>query len=309
MRQVSLGRGPAFSDKSNRNVLGIFAFNEERLIRACIESIAAHGGIDGLSVVVLANGCSDQTVSICRGLTQKYAWLNVEDIALGDKASAWNLLVHDIAGDADTIFFLDGDCTVLPGALQQLATALAERADAWVVSAVPVYRATSLGSFRRQMLRKPGVAGNLYAMSSRFLHRLREADVRMPRGWIGDDSLIGALARSDLDPAADWKDARVHVCRDAAFAYEPAIWMIILNPMAYIKRKTRYSLRYFQNHLLGDLLRRDGLAAMPRDVERLYAAGNVDRLRPRWTPWYFWFDRQALRHILQVRKLRSTTPA
>ncbi len=205
--------------------------------------------------------------------------------------------MHDLAPDADTHFFHDGDCAVVPGSLDALELPLAERPDVRAVSAVPSRSIPSTGAFRRHLLSEGGLAGNLYALPRSFVERIREQSVRLPIGFIGDDSLVGALACWDLEPRSEWNASRIFVCEAAEFVYEPLVDALLRKPSFYLRRKRRYSLRHFQNRMIGDLLTEHGLGAMPATVTELYRASRVEALRPRRSLGDFLFDRQALRSV------------
>jgi hypothetical protein len=279
--------------------MGIFAHNESSLIRNCLEQIAQHADCSAMSVFVLTNGCTDDTVEHARAFAKSHSWVHVEDIKVGDKSNAWNVYMHELAPDADTHFFHDGDCGVLPGSLDALESALADRPDVRAVSAVPSRSIPSTGAFRRHLLSEGGLAGNLYALPRSFVERIRTQSVRLPVGFIGDDSLVGALACWDLDPRSEWDASRIFVCEAAEFVYEPLVDALLRKPSFYLRRKRRYSLRHFQNRMIGDLLTEHGLSAMPSSVTELYRASHIDQLRPRFSVGDFLFDRQALRSVRQ----------
>lgn len=62
--------------------VAIFAHNEAADIAAAIERVLAEGPAQALTVVVLANGCSDRTAAIAEELAGRHVNLQVVDIAL-----------------------------------------------------------------------------------------------------------------------------------------------------------------------------------------------------------------------------------
>jgi hypothetical protein len=122
---------------------------------------------------------------------------------------------------------------------------------------------------------------------------MRAAAIRLPQDCIGDDGLIGALAKTDLGPESQWQDNRVVPCPDAGFwcaevsIAAPRSWV-----MQY-RRMRNYSLRHFQNRIITHIMQRDGPEGLPPRLAALYPHW-VDRLQPRRNPYWWWFDRLAL---------------
>ncbi len=278
-------------------VLGIFAHNESSRISRCIDSLIRSQLPEPMSCFVLVNGCTDDTVAVARHKARHLPWIKVEEIGRGGKSNAWNVYIHELAPAADTYFFLDGDCTVSPRALQGLEQTLQSNSGLNAVTALPKRLVSSAGVLRRAMLTSPGLAGNLYALPGHFVARIRSSNVRLPDGCIGDDSMVGALACWNLDPTSDWNTDRIGACREAEFAYDTILATSVHDPLFYYRRRIRYSIRHFQNRLLGEVLARDGLGAMPRAIQQLYTRAALDGLRPRSTPTDALFDRIALHRM------------
>lgn len=102
------------------------ANNEERYIHACLSALLASEGPGALQVIVAANGCTDQTVSLAMARGAAFSgrgWrLDVLDLPALGKMGALN------AGDAAATYparvYLDADVVVSPLLLAQLAEAL-----------------------------------------------------------------------------------------------------------------------------------------------------------------------------------------
>lgn len=99
------------------------AYNEEALIGRCLESLAAQEGMDHLNVVVVANGCTDETAARARAVTG-LASLTVLELAEGSKIAALN------AGDAACSVFpriyVDADIALPSTTIRALCDALAD---------------------------------------------------------------------------------------------------------------------------------------------------------------------------------------
>ncbi|MEQ1731523.1 MAG: hypothetical protein ABL982_24390, partial [Vicinamibacterales bacterium] len=137
--------------------------------------------------------------------------IRVWDLALRDKANAWNQYVHDIWPDADRTFFVDGYISVAPDALGQLSTSLDNSPDALAAAALPSV-GRSAEELRAWFLRAPQIHGSLYALRGETLDRLRRERFRVPLGLYRIDSLIGSSVNFNFSPATDgWNTQRIAV--------------------------------------------------------------------------------------------------
>ncbi len=96
------------------------AHNEERVIERCLDSLRDQGRTD-LQVVVVANGCTDDTVGVARRYTG-LPHLSVLDIAEPSKPDALN--AGDLAASSFPRIYLDADICLGPGAVDALIEAL-----------------------------------------------------------------------------------------------------------------------------------------------------------------------------------------
>ena len=282
----------------------MFAHNESHLIRRCLESVAAAPLPEQTTCFVLVNGCNDDTFQVAQQYAKSAPWVQVVNIPIGDKSNAWNVFIHDLATFANCYFFLDGDCIVEPGSFDALETALAQRTDINAASGVPSTDNLSTGAYRRELTQDGGLAGNLYALSGNFVQRIQEMKVYLPIGFIGDDSLVGALALWDLETTKEWDRRHLVVCEQARFVYE-SVWTATLrNPLFYIRRRQRYSLRHFQNQLLANRLKSQGIGAMPERVDFLYANASESELKPRPHIVDYFFDYMTIRAVRASQRKR-----
>jgi len=102
------------------------ACNEADYIGPCLEALLAQTIADPVEIVVAANACTDGTVAIARGFTERFAargWrLEVLDIPEGGKAGALDR--GDTAATGDMRVYLDADVIIRPEMLTQLQDAL-----------------------------------------------------------------------------------------------------------------------------------------------------------------------------------------
>src|SRR3954463_13108411 len=102
--------------------IAVFAYNEGRTIRACVEALdrACEGYTARISV--LLNGTTDDSLQTLRSLDALHSVLQVYYIPEPDKANAINQFLYSIRDcSADVQFFVDGYVMVPPGALRAIA--------------------------------------------------------------------------------------------------------------------------------------------------------------------------------------------
>jgi glycosyltransferase involved in cell wall biosynthesis len=262
------------TDTGARWPVMVLAHNEEPRIVTCLDSLFDGEPGGGLEVFVMANGCTDRTEDVVREYAARRPEVHLVSIALGDKCNAWNVFVHETARtvvpDRDVYFFVDGDCRIVPGSLTRLAEGLRANPHAHAASAPPA-SGRSMESDRRELLENRGLVANLYALRGSFVCTLREKRVRLPLGLEGDDGLLGALIKWDLDPAErGFDDRRIEPRAEAGFVFDsmsvwdPAEWR------GYWRRAVRYGRRLYEFRLLAPRLKKLGVQGLPGHISELY---------------------------------------
>lgn len=201
-------------------VIVIFAHNEEQHVLQCLQGLDLASNGHAFEAVVLVNGSSDATEDIVREFAKTDTRVTPISITVADKCNAWNHYVHEMRRDAEIHFFMDGDVVACETAFVQMAKALDRHRDANAVSAVPA-TGRSKETQVRNITADHDLVGNLYALRGCLVERIRRRNVRLPIGIVGDDSLVGALVKWDLDPQQPWQDARVVACTSAGFTFKP----------------------------------------------------------------------------------------
>jgi len=182
--------------------LGVFAHNEAAEIAAMVAGLRAQGlpeGVD-LRLLVLANGCTDDTAARARGTGAEVA-----DLAQGGKSRTWNRFVHDLSRpDADLLVFCDADITLpQPDALARLIATLAARPALWVLNSQPVKDPTAPGAqtmVGRLAAKAAGglddwktaICGQFYAMPTP-----RARAFHLPIGLPVEDGFLRAMVLTD----------------------------------------------------------------------------------------------------------------
>jgi glycosyltransferase involved in cell wall biosynthesis len=103
------------------------ANNEEALIGPCLTAVLASDPAPfEIEIIVVANGCTDQTVAIARtfaDIAHRRGWgMTVLDLPEGGKLNALN--AGDRVARGEMRAYLDADVTVSPALLAQLCTSL-----------------------------------------------------------------------------------------------------------------------------------------------------------------------------------------
>jgi len=259
---------------SARWPVAVFAYNEGARIVRALDALVTSEPSGTLDIYVLANGCTDDTERQVRDYARRHPFVRLVSIAYGDKANAWNIYVHELAPDAPFHFFTDGDVEVCPGALSNLSNTLLGDNFANGAAALPA-TGRDVEKLRRQVVAEHGLLGNLYALRGSFIERMRQRGIRLPIGFIGDDGLIGALLKWDLDTSTGWNAGRLVPCQSALFRFESLSPWSLDNWRKYGRRQLRYSLRAYQFAMLSPVLKKGGIAAMPHFMADLYATESA----------------------------------
>jgi hypothetical protein len=275
--------------------VAVFAHNEARNIIACLDRLQVAASHQ-IACYVLANACSDRTEALVREYSASHPDVHLVSIALGDKANAWNMFVHEASPrGAPHYFFIDGDVRVTSNALDTMVQALAQHPQANGVSALP-RSGRGVAAFQRDMLKDNGVAGNLYGLRGSFVERIRAQTIRMPIGTIGEDALMGAMLKWDLRGDTRWDNSKVVVAQNAGFEFDSISPWLPREWKKYFRRRVRYSVRGYQNKMLGRAIQPGGFEALPRQVRDLYPH-YPELLKLEWCGLNTLFDWLAIREI------------
>jgi len=276
-RLSHLSTGPSESNCS----IAVFAHNEAKNIREALESIAVNTRDKGIEIYVLANGCSDSTVDKVRESADLIDNLWLVETDLADKAGTWNLFIHEILSmerlvEIETCFFMDGDVALAPDALSLLKSALDEVPTAEAAGAMPA-TGRDKDAWRYRMRLNGMLAGNCYALRSSFIQYIRERNVRMPVGLIGEDFFVSWLVASNVwrNRLPEKDGVRCIFHEEAEFVFRSLSPWRLSDCKTYLRRKWRYTLRGIQHQMLVLMLMRRGLDAIPRDVQELYRKGPL----------------------------------
>ncbi len=97
------------------------AHNEQAVVGRCIESLRRDAGADSCQVIVVANGCSDDTVEVVR---RGWGRVDVVETDVPSKSNALNL--GDARATGFPRFYVDADVTLSPGAISIISSRMVE---------------------------------------------------------------------------------------------------------------------------------------------------------------------------------------
>ena len=277
--------------------IGIVAWNEAESIRMTIESLFSqrlfrrhHEGLEGIEVMVLANGCTDGTQTVARSALAlqldicplKYVVGQVCELPGPDRPGAWNKFIHHLANpDSDYIVMMDADIYFNnPDAIWKLVEALEQDPQACAASSRGIKDVATLkrkGLFNQMCLvmtdmiqrasaPRPCLTGGCYCGRSKFWRR-----IELPMGMKGDDAFLSRMVTTSLlTTKPDYR--RIARPPDATFVFEAYD-----DPWILFKQHRRRTIgRYIESLIYEDV---------GREVERTGRdAGEILHCRNRENP-------------------------
>jgi glycosyltransferase involved in cell wall biosynthesis len=233
--------------------VAVFARNEERNIAEALRALLdACPYPRDLKVFVLINGCTDRTPEVVKSFALEYREVVPVELPIGDKCNAWNTYVYQLADDSPVHFFTDGDVTCSPGSLEQMQKKLLEN-DAAVAMAGWPMSGRNKKHYQRYIRDWHWLYGNLYAVKSTQLAKIRAAEARLPLGLCGNDHFITKfMAARSLNPTElDWGQNIYHPTAGYCFkTLRPWRWN---DWKTYWNRLVTYTLRQLQIPELDDV--------------------------------------------------------
>lgn len=191
--------------------IGILAHNESPRLEATLKSLFGQGlfaGTHDCEVVVVPNGCTDDTAGMARRLltgappSVRMTWA-VHEVSKPGKSNAWNLYVHEMARkDADYLFLMDADIRLIEeDTLGNMVDTLEREPEAWVAIDTPIKdiqlkEKKTLGDWLSLKVSgappPDAICGQLYCGRAAFLR-----EVWMPEGLPVEDGFLRAIVDTD----------------------------------------------------------------------------------------------------------------
>jgi len=217
---------------------------------------------------------------------------------MADKANAWNHYVHELAPEGALHFFIDGDVEIESGALSCIAEKIEENPVVNAIGGVPLVGRDRAGWIER-MIAFGRVSGGLYALRGSFLQHLRQNEVKLPTGFIGDDFLVSALVKDMFSlQGIHTQSPLLQIERAAGFSFRQLSPMRIKDYPAYFRRLVRYRIRDYQLSMLMHHVKTHSRHALPISVEQMYGRAPV-------LPRYYWRGRYSAVDWLAVFNIRK----
>lgn len=271
----------------------------------CVGALDAAAAGGAYVAHIMENGSTDATGRTARALAAADARIRAHELALGDKANAWNDYVHRLAPeDAEMHVFIDADVRAAPGAFPSLAHALEENPRAFAAAALPI-AGRSRRRWATRLFKERYLSGNLYAMKGATLRLFRERGLFLPVGAYGEDGLLSYILVTDFKGGPDDSHRdRIAVAAGAFFEFDP-LGLSLRDIGLFRRRMRRYSQRHFQNLILYDRLKNEGIGAMPGHVHEIFTVEALARLRPRMGSWRFVSDLATLARLRRETACRA----
>lgn len=276
----------------------MFVYNLAESIDSSISSVlAAAKGLD-FQLYVMCNGCRDKSYEVAIKSSQVDKRVKVYNLSIADKAATWNSFVYDYYDKISLRVFLDGDLTFEENAIINIAEYQYHHSEYNSVSGLPWAGGRESAMRRSLLLQRHEISGNLYTLSTRFLRKLITRNVKLPVGLIGDDSMLGYLAATDIESGTDEPIMRRGVCRGAIFVYERLSVFRIKHFKLYVRRKVRYAMRKLQQDAVVSKIKSRGLEAIPTNANDAFK-GELAKLKFQGidTIFTFFAIKQIKRHL------------
>ena len=278
--------------------VAVFAHNEADNIVRCLTSILMQNITMNFPIHVLANGCTDRTVQLVEALAKVNPSIKLFNIEVPDKANSWNYYTHKVAPESECHFFIDGDVVIEPMAFNELYKSLTCSNEAVAAGGLPA-SGRSCAAWSHRMVSMGRLAGSLYLLHGDFLESIREQEIHIPIGFVGEDFFFFFLAKGQLNlNGINISSPRVVFNPRALFSFEslsprnPKHWW------AYFSRLVRYQIREYQLLMLFFFMYGKTQQEIPPDVQTLYR--GVEQL-----PRYRWRGRITPVDIIAVWKIRN----
>jgi cellulose synthase/poly-beta-1,6-N-acetylglucosamine synthase-like glycosyltransferase len=185
--------------------IGVCAYNEERKIKTLLGDILDQKDLpQGARVVVVASGCTDNTVSIVRDIANSNPKVElIEEKNRTGKTNAINIILANCP--AEFLVLVSADIRLPKDSIGEILRAISDEGVA-VVGGLPVVDSSENGTVAksaaiiwrvmRQTMTELGSSGELpFVMGELYCFRTSLVE-RIPSQVVNDDAYIATLARS-----------------------------------------------------------------------------------------------------------------
>jgi glycosyltransferase involved in cell wall biosynthesis len=241
----------------------ILAYNEQKHIADTIRAILTGNGDLRFDVIVYANGCTDKTVDVVRGLCERTPNLRLRELTKPSKPNAWNTAF--LENTNPILFFSDGDVRPQPGSVAALRRYFDEHPQASLVCSQfwPENHGLTFEQHVTGLLQIPlaqdYLSGAFYAVRrSQVSAQLNEKGLDgIPEGVVGEDEFLGALTPQDA----------LIVAREKVY-YEPPLFADYCKFLARLRWQEEQRIQIYGG-LLDDRSRATGSSGWRRISRKL----------------------------------------
>lgn len=267
---------PATDDTPRPWAIVVFASRESLAVLTHTIKAAQIAARGNASIDVVVNGNKELTKVLTDQLrspefaTEK-APVKVWEIALGDKANAWNRYLHQIWSGEKIAFFIDGYVRLNADSVKLLGEALANQDDALGGTGVPSIEPTTITK-HGQRAPESYFHGNFCCLTDTAIKKIRLQNICLPLGLYRVDSLMGAMLSVGFDPTRNtWLGSRIYVHPAASWQTDKKHWWRISDIRAQIKRIVRQSRGVLENMAARDhlIVRKQPPETMPATAAEL----------------------------------------
>ncbi len=277
--------------------IGIAAWNEEASIGLTLDSLFRQSlfqdsrpEIESIHVVVVANGCTDKTVSRAQAAMernlnkpQSKATGEVVEIVRPGKSNAWNIFIHEkTPADIDYIFMLDADVIIrgddtmwsmvsgLNQAPEKVAASALGIKDIELKSKKSLWDRFSIAMTNMERdARLMYICGQLYCGRGKFLKNWS-----FPEGWVaGDDAWIATMAITNY-LTTDYQFDKILYPDGAEFIFEAYTSFSVL-----FRQHRRRQIGSFVRQIVVDYVKQNQVHGLP-DAGLIVRTANSER--PEW---------------------------
>lgn len=262
------------------NPINLVIFSSRESIATLSSSLlsATQAAPAGTRIDILVNGNKELADQI-------YHWQkhNIEEdefkikvwyIPFADKGNAWNQHIHHIwQGDLDAVY-IDGYVQVRNNSITPLSQTLKQNTYSLGTCGMPTV-GLSAKKLQDEMKIKGGFHGNLCAIKSEALQKIKDRNINIPLGIYRVDGLMGAFLSFGLDNTLHpWNPHYfVPLTTDATWVCDEKKWYRPKDLLAWKKRRDRQARGDIENAAIKYHLTKlkCSFEALPKDVASLVA--------------------------------------
>jgi len=237
---------------SNYSIV-MFAYNEEQNITKSVSSIFNNVDDNLFKLFVLANGCTDNTVTVLNELKKTYKKLEVINLTLGDKCNAWNEYIHNIAPECNIHYFVDADVQFSDNCFNSMSQHLNNSNVNTVAIAGMPLSGRNINFYHELIIERACIFGNLYGLKHSFIQRMREEKFKLPMGLNWIDSFLTKAINTDLQFFKYNLPNRTCYLEGVGYKFDSLSIFKYQDIKLYISRIARYELGKLQEVFLDDL--------------------------------------------------------